>query len=143
MSRQLEKSALDRIPRRLDKTIVELNKKGDGIANDYMTVVRMLTSENKHDIRMVQNDIVVYLETATLPFQTALLLTNDNIFYNSIGRYPAVLETIVECASEAVEAYNSSHGESLLYTFKSFPVYSLLDVIEEFPGLYISEKREE
>ena len=38
MSRQLEKSALDRIPSRLDKTVVELNKKGDGIANDYMTV---------------------------------------------------------------------------------------------------------
>ena len=141
MTRQLEKSVLDRIPNCLDNIIKELNKNDDSSANDYMAVVRMLTSENKHNVKLVQNDIIIYLETATLPFNTALMLTNDNLFYNSIGRYPVVLKTIVECACEAVRAYNNSHKESLTYKFKEFPVFSLLDIINDFPGLYIFEKR--
>ena len=84
MNRQLEKSALDRIPNCLDNIIKVLNKNNDSSVNDYLAVVRMLTSENKHDVKLVQNDIIVYLEIATLPFNTALMLTSDNLFYNSI-----------------------------------------------------------
>ena len=140
MTRQVEKSALDRIPSYLEKIVDKMNMEHNKLANDYMAVVRSLTSENKVEVKRLQNDIIIYLETATLPFETALMLTNDNVFYNSVARYPVVLETIVECASEAIRLYNAAHKVSLSYKFKNFPVFSLLDVINDFPGLYISEK---
>ena len=140
MTRQVEKSALDRIPAYLERIVDKMNKEHDKLANDYMAVVRTLTSENKVEVRCLQNDIIIYLETATLSYETALMLTTDNVFYNTIARYPVVLETLVECASEAVRVYNSAHKVSLSYDFKKCPVFTLLDVIDDLPGLYISEK---
>ena len=116
--------------------------KDDNSVNDYMTVVRMLTSENKYDVRIIQNDIIIYVEAATLPYETCVLLTNDNLFYNSIGRYPVVLKCVIECAREAVNAYNKAHGEFLTYRFQQYPVFSLLDLINDFPVLYNVEKGE-
>ena len=140
MTRQVEKSALDRIPAYLERIVDKMNREHDKLANDYMAVVRTLTSENKVEVRRLQNDIIIYLETATLSYETALMLTNDNVFYNTIARYPVVLETLVECACEAVRVYNNAHKVSLSYDFKKCPVFTLLDVIDDFPGLYLSEK---
>ena len=62
----------------LSRLIKDLNRKDDNLVNEYMIVVRMLTSENKYDVRLIQNDIIVYLEAVTLPIDTCVLLTNDN-----------------------------------------------------------------
>ena len=70
MTRQVEKSALDRIPSYLEKIVDKMNMEHKS-ANDYMAVVRSL---NKVEVRRLQNDIIIYLETATLPFETALML---------------------------------------------------------------------
>ena len=80
MTRQVEKSALERIPSYLEKIVDKMNMEHNKLANDYMALVRSLTSENKVEVKRLQNDIIIYLETATLPFETALMLTNDNVF---------------------------------------------------------------
>ena len=121
MTRQLKKSVMDRIPPRLEKKVQEWNIQDSSEANDYMTLIRGLTSLNKHKVQQIQNDLIIYLEVATLRYDTAFLLTNDNLFYNSVGRYPLVLNTIITCAQEEVEEYNKHH-DSVQYIFTQFTV---------------------
>ena len=52
-----------------------------------------------------------------------------------------ILNTVTECAHEAVKIYNSTHRESLAYKFSQFPVFFLLDVIDDIPVLCNVEKR--
>ena len=66
----------------------------DPAVNQFMLLLRVLETSKKHSIDLIINDIIIYLEAATLDFKASVLLTNDNLFFINIGRYPEVLNFI-------------------------------------------------
>lgn len=125
------------LPHKLEKLVDELNANDDSSVNDYMPILRVMTSTNKHNIQLVTTDILIYLEAATLPFNTGVLLANDNLFYMNIGRYPVVLKCVVDSATEAVKNHNSHKKRKINFNFKQFPVLLVSDVMHDFPSLYV------
>ena len=79
--RPVEKRLRMRLPSALDEIANTMIERKDPTVNDFMPLVRIMNSQKKHSIDMVFNDIIIYLEAATLPYKTGILLTNDNEFF--------------------------------------------------------------
>ena len=62
-----------RLPSALDEIANTMIERKDPTVNDFMPLVRIMNSQKKHSIDMVFNDIIIYLEAATLPYKTGIL----------------------------------------------------------------------
>ena len=63
---RIVKSFRQSLPERLQNAVDEMIACDNPNANNFMPLVRTLTSNNKHKVDLVINDIIIYLEPATV-----------------------------------------------------------------------------
>ena len=71
--RRIEKSFRASLPTRLHDAVEDMIIRDDPMVNNFMPLVRVLDSRNRHNVDLVINDIIIYLEAATLNFNASVL----------------------------------------------------------------------
>ena len=130
---RIEKSFRARLPQRLQDAVARMIFYNDPAVNQFMPLLRVLETSKKHSIDLIINDIIIYLEAATLDFKASVLLTND-IFSINIGRYPEVLNFILRTVIATIDNFNDKSSVRVEYNFKKLPVLLISDVVYNFHG---------